>query len=371
MHVSFIFLPLDIELTFFTVIAGMKLLLTQGPLPPTSALKNRPHFQGDTSPLHRERCGNESSGFAASIMLYLYQKFTKENTRWKRKTRMKTFKVALVQHKVRETNAAKNTALAVKYIEEAKKADADLVLFPECFLTSYQFPDICKKLLPVAVIENDSTFIEWCENALDDDCIYLEKIKEAARKFRIGVEITCLSKGKKYPQNTAFLIDRTGHVIMKYSKVHTCDFDVERYLENGEEFKVCQFDGICIGTMICYDREYPESARELMMQGAELILLPNDCDNIRPFRLRELSVEAMQNMVGIAMANPPGENAGGSCAFHPMVWGCQENSIIIADEDIEGLVYAEFDIEAMRNYRNTEDLGKFRKPGAYKHLCNA
>lgn len=157
---------------------------------------------------------------------------------------------------------------------------------------------------------------------------------------------------------------------MKYSKVHTCDFDLERYLESGKEFKVCHFDGICIGVMICYDREYPESARELMMQGAELILVPNDCDCVRPFRLRELSVEAMQNMVGIAMANPPGENSGCSCAFHPMVWGHQENSIIVADEEFEGLVYAVFDMESIRKYRDTEDLGKFRKVNAYKHLLS-
>lgn len=135
-------------------------------------------------------------------------------------------------------------------------------------------------------------------------------------------------------------IDRDGSIILKYSKVHTCDFDLERYLESGKEFKVCHFDGICIGVMICYDREYPESARELMMQGAELILVPNDCDCVRPFRLRELSVEAMQNMVGIAMANPPGKNSGCSCAFHPMVWGHQENSIIVADEELIDLVWS-------------------------------
>lgn len=71
--------------------------------------------------------------------------------------------------------------------------------------------------------------------------------------------------------------------------------------------------------MICYDREYPESARELMLQGAELILVPNDCDNMRP-RLRELSVRAIENMTGIAMANPPGPGAGRSCAYSPVAW---------------------------------------------------
>lgn len=283
---------------------------------------------------------------------------------------MRKFKVAMVQHKVPTSNVGENTELAIRYITEAKADGADFVLFPECFLSAYQFPKICEILQSVEEIETNDEFAKWCEDALDDDCTYLEKIRRVAKELSIGVEITCLTKGKKYPQNTAFIIDRDGSIILKYSKVHTCDFDLERYLESGKEFKVCHFDGICIGVMICYDREYPESARELMMQGAELILVPNDCDCVRPLRLRELSVEAMQNMVGIAMANPPGENSGCSCAFHPMVWGHQENSIIVADEEFEGLVYAVFDMESIRKYRDTEDLGKFRKVSAYKHLLS-
>ena len=42
---------------------------------------------------------------------------------------------------------------------------------------------------------------------------------------------------------------------------HTCDFADERDVESGKEFKVCDFEGIKLGIMICYDREYPESAR--------------------------------------------------------------------------------------------------------------
>ena len=68
---------------------------------------------------------------------------------------------------------------------------------------------------------------------------------------------------------------------MKYSKVHTCDFADERDVESGKEFKVCDFEGIQLGIMICYDREYPESARILMLKGAEVILVPNDCGSMQ------------------------------------------------------------------------------------------
>lgn len=281
---------------------------------------------------------------------------------------MKTLKVAMVQHRACGPDVQKNTALALRCIAQAKAENADLVLFPECFLTAYRFPRICETLRPVEEIETDEEFVRWCESALEDDSPPLNQLRQAARALDIGVAATCFTRGKKYPRNTVFLIGRDGSVLLKYSKVHTCDFSLERYLESGDGFQVCRFDGITLGAMICYDREYPESARELMLQGAEVILLPNDCDCMRPFRLRELSVEAMQNMVGIAMANPPGESAGCSCAFHPMVWGREENSLVVADENFDGLVYAVFDIDEMRSYRAAEDLGKFRKAAAYRHL---
>ncbi|NCB93554.1 MAG: carbon-nitrogen hydrolase family protein [Clostridia bacterium] len=110
---------------------------------------------------------------------------------------------------------------------------------------------------------------------------------------------------------------------------------------------------------------------ELMLQGAEIILHPNCCGTMKP-RLRELSVRAMENMVGIAMANPPGEDMGCSCGFNPMVWGengkAVENEIIVAKEHFEGILYVDFDMDDIRKYREREDLGKYRKPCAYRKL---
>ncbi|TNJ62106.1 carbon-nitrogen hydrolase family protein [Paenibacillus hemerocallicola] len=157
-------------------------------------------------------------------------------------------------------------------------------------------------------------------------------------------------------------------------KVHTCDFAAERMLESGTEFKVCDFDGVKIGIMICYDREYPESARILMLKGAEIILVPNDCGTMKP-RLQALSTRAFENMVGIVMANPPGDNAGYSCAFSPIVWDSDgrsiDNTLMLADEKTEGLFIAEFDLDELRNYRSREMMGNtFRKVNAYKDLLS-
>lgn len=278
-------------------------------------------------------------------------------------------KVAMVQYDANEPNIDFNTKVAMKYIKEVKKSGAGIVLFPECFLTAYCCPDIVEELLPLEELENDSEFIGWCNSAVTEEEEHVLQIRKLAKELQIGVVITAFTKGEKYPQNTAFIIDRNGDIILKYSKVHTCDFDWERYLESGQEFKVCKFDGVNIGVMICYDREYPESARELMLQGAEIIFNPNCCGGMEP-RLKELSVRAMENMVGVAMANPPAPGMGRSAAFNPMVWGengeVLDNTIIVAEEFFEGIVYAEFDIDVIRKYRENEDLGKFRKPRAYK-----
>lgn len=169
-------------------------------------------------------------------------------------------------------------------------------------------------------------------------------------------------------------ISKNGEILMKYSKVHTCDFADEKNVEAGKEFKVCDFDGVKIGIMICYDREYPESARVLMLKGAELILVPNDCGAMKP-RLQALSTRAYENMVGIAMANANGANAGCSCAYSPICWNengeCIDNTILLADDCSEGIFYAEFDMDKIRKYRSREMMGNtFRKVESYAELLN-
>ena len=279
---------------------------------------------------------------------------------------MSSFRIAIVQHPSTE-NVSENLNFALQSIREAKEKNADLVLFPECFLTSYQCPEALRCLPPMETIYSLPAFRHWYQSALTPDSPEVRAVCDAAKTYGIGVVITAFSRGNRRPQNTAWVIGRNGEILLTYHKVHTCDFDWERYLESGDGFFVCDFEGVKLGVMICYDREYPESARELMLQGAELIVVPNDCDNMRP-RLRELSVRSMENMVGIAMANPPGKDAGSSCAFVPMVWDQPDNAIAVAPEFFDGLLYADFDLDAIRAFRAAEDLGKERKVNAYRHL---
>lgn len=265
-------------------------------------------------------------------------------------------KVAILQMHSETNNKEKNIEIIIDNMKEAAKNNADILLLPECFITGYNFP--------IAF-----------EDALDDDSIYIKKICSVAKAYSVGVVATTFSKGEFKPQNTAFVIDKTGEVIMKYSKVHTCDFADEAALESGKEFKVCDFHGIKLGLMICYDREYPESARVLMLKGAEIILVPNDCESMKS-RVQALSTRAYENMVGVAMANPNGINGGCSCAFSPICWDekgeCVDNTILLADDMTEGLYYADFNMDTIREYRENEMMGNtFRKVKAYEELLSA
>ena len=263
------------------------------------------------------------------------------------------FKVAVLQMRSENRAVEENRNTIIKYMTEAKINNAELLLLPECFITGYDL-----------TINNDAAISEGD----------LAVLRDKARELGIGLVATALTKGNVKPQNAAFVIGKNGDILMKYSKVHTCDFADERALEPGTEFKVCDFDGVKIGIMICYDREYPESARILMLKGAEIILVPNDCVSMRP-RLQALSTRAYENMCGVAMAYPNGKNAGNSCAYSPICWDdndeCTDNTLLLANAETEGLFYAAFDMDAIRKYREREMMGNtFRKVKAYSDLLS-
>jgi predicted amidohydrolase len=177
-------------------------------------------------------------------------------------------------------------------------------------------------------------------------------------------------------RNTAVLIDRTGDVRLVYAKVHTCAFDLENVLEPGDSFPVAELvtesGPVKVGIMICYDREFPESARELMLGGAEVILTPNACD-LPVERIGQFRARAYENMLVVAMANYAGSPYdGGSIAFDGMVCepdGTMRDHTVVECGADGGVTIAEVDLDALRAYRRREMWGdKWRRPEAYTRL---
>ncbi len=152
-------------------------------------------------------------------------------------------------------------------------------------------------------------------------------------------------------------------------------------LDAGEAFFVADLDTkdgtIKVGSMICYDREFPESARILMLKGAELLLVPNACP-MELNRLAQLRGRAYENMLAIATCNYPSPHPdcnGRSTLFDGVVYlpklsGSRDTCVLEANES-EGVYMAELDADMLRDYRRREVWGmKNRRPELYGEISD-
>lgn len=284
------------------------------------------------------------------------------------------FKVAMLQME-RSSDINKNIEKGVDFCKKAKEMGADIALFPEMWSNGYEI--LFRGLLKNQKDLDMTKVKEWQYRAIDDSSEYIKTFTNLARELEMAIAITYLEKncnGK--PKNTVMIIDRKGNSILKYSKVHTVDFKIEFYTEPGKDFRTAILDygrgTVNLGAMICYDREFPESARILMIKGAEIILVPNAC-LMTDIRLDQLKVRAYENMLGIVTVNYSNLK-GRSSAFSPIVRNVNRvecNSEIVVMNEKEGIGIAEFNLSQIREYRKREFHGDtYRKPYAYKELIS-
>ena len=124
--------------------------------------------------------------------------------------------------------------------------------------------------------------------------------------------------------------------------------------------------------MICFDREFPESARILMLQGAEVILAPNACP-MELNRLSALRTRAYENMLAVVTCNYPAGQPdcnGRSTVFDGVAWLREEPDVrdmcVFEAPEGPGVYLAEIDLDQLRRYRAEEVMGsKYRRPEAY------
>lgn len=74
------------------------------------------------------------------------------------------------------------------------------------------------------------------KKALADDSEFVKTLCAAAKNLEIGIVAAAFVQGKIKSQNSAFIIDKTEDILMKYSEVHTCNFAGEKCLERGNKF---------------------------------------------------------------------------------------------------------------------------------------
>lgn len=280
---------------------------------------------------------------------------------------MNLLQVALLQISANGDDMDANMAKGEAFCRMARRSGADVALFPEMWNTGYTFPN------PGDVEAHKS----WQQKAISPQHPFFKHFQELARSLYMVIGLTYLEQWQGAPRNSISLIDRNGNIALTYAKVHTCDFDREADLTPGADFPVCTLDtsvgALRAGAMICFDREFPESARALMLGGAEIILAPNAC-TMELNRIGQLRARAFENMTGIALANYPSPQANGhSLAFDGIAFdenGSRDMLLIEAGEQ-EGIYLARFDIDRLRAYRTREVWGNaYRKPQAYGALSS-
>ena len=261
-----------------------------------------------------------------------------------------------------------NMKKGVRSCKEASARGADIALFPEMWSSGYTIPHDAEKLDGLAVPAGGE---------------FVTRFATLAKELEMAIGITFLEKSNDGPKNSICLFDRFGRLVYKYSKVHICDFgqpDDESVLCAGDDFPVAALDtakgDIMVGSMICYDREFPESARILMLRGAELLLVPNACP-MEINRLSQLRGRAYEDMLAIATCNYPAPHPdcnGHSTLFDGVAYlrelpGSRDMCVLEAD-GAEGVFLARLDIAMLREYRKREAQNpRNRRPELYGILA--
>ena len=296
--------------------------------------------------------------------------------------------IALLQVAADGNNLEANAVRGERACREAAAAGADIAVFPEMWSVGYtaridhdydrgdpyRHPDLWTPGDAEHPVPGLSEV--WAGLAIDTRSDYFRRFQRLAAELGMAIVVTYLESWDGLPRNTCTLVDPTGQIVLTYAKVHTCAFDLkEAALTPGEEFGVAtlqtRIGPIEVGMMICYDREFPESARELMLGGAELILSPS-CSSMNTSRLGQVRVRSEENMLAIAMANAPGPGAGLSAAFdgQPYRDGQDRDPLIVQADENEAVVVARLELDHLRRYRQRETWADaFRRPSTYRRLA--
>jgi predicted amidohydrolase len=268
------------------------------------------------------------------------------------------FRVALLQIAPHGNDDSRNLAKGIQYCRDAKAVGADLVVFPELWNIG------SAQALPLG---GEAQRL-WNASAIAQNNIFFRRFADVARDLKTNIAITYLEVFHPKPRNSVSIINSSGDVVLNYSKVSICDFPADGAngagcdvnCGPGDSFAVCAITGaegeVRVGAMICADREFPEPATQLMLSGAELIIVPNACD-WDEVRSAGLLTRACENLIGVAMANYPRPlNNGNSRAYSCVTFKdgkAKSPTIAVAGEHEEVLI-AEFDFGEIREFRRSE-----------------
>jgi len=277
-------------------------------------------------------------------------------------------KAALVQFSG-SAEKERNIAKAREHVARAAAAGANIVCLQELFNTIYfcytEEPAFWRLAEPI----EGPTIAAMRELAAQHGIVLVAPIYEQA------------IKGELY--NTAVVIGPDGQIMGKYRKtsiplVKTPSLvgNEKYYFKPGNTgFPVWQTPfGVNVGVMICYDRHFPEHARLLALNGADLVFVPTaTCGMSRYLWEIELQAHAIDNIYYVGGVNRVGYDDGGSPdqKYYGASFFADPKGRILAQagEEQDEIVYAEIDTGAIEDLRNEWGFFRDRRPDLYAELA--
>ena len=174
--------------------------------------------------------------------------------------------------------------------------------------------------------------------------------------------------------NSAVLINPKGAIVGKYSKVHLQNWMIASGVNHGDEFPVWDVNigGVKtkLGIQICYDIQHPESTRELVLGGAELVFVPY-CTNdfARPLLVHLFQTRALENRAYVIRINHAAPRSNGTSSIIGF-----EGSTLDELDSAENVLVGNLDLTALRKIRSAWNKvygPANRYPEAYKRIRSA
>jgi predicted amidohydrolase len=274
---------------------------------------------------------------------------------------MALWKIAGVQMDCLLGDKAHNLEVARAKLRETAKQGARLAIFPECALTGYCFES------EEEAWQHAETLAGPSSDALAADC----------RTLGVWAVVGLLERSGKDLFNACALIGPDGLAAV-YRKVHVPCLGVDRFTTPGDRpFAVHDLGGLRVGMNICYDGSFPESARVLMLLGADLVVLSTNWPTGALSTVKYLiQARALENHVYYAAVNRVGEEGGFRFLGMSRIVDCTGELLAASAGDAAEILYAEIDPERARNKHIVKIPCKYelhrtlhRRPEMYGLLC--
>ena len=264
-------------------------------------------------------------------------------------------------------SAEENIAAVSDLVRDAAGRGAKLILPPELFEGHY----FCRT-------QDEAHFAR----ALPLDRHPAVKAMQAlAAELGVYIPTSFFEAEGHHHYNSLAMIDDSGSVLGVYRKSHIPDgpgYSEKFYFRPGNTgFRTFPTRFGTVGPAVCWDQWYPETARSLMLQGAEILLFPTaigaephdpDLDTSRMWR-RAMIGHAVSNVVPVVAANRIGTEHGQRFYGHSFI--CDERGDILAElgDKETGVITATLDLEQARKHRAAFGFFRDRRPDLYGRIA--